>query len=82
MRIFLAGATGVIGSRLLPLLGAAGHEVTGTTRSASRAGAIEGLGGSPVVVDVSERAGIHDLRVRDLGQAVGDTGRLLHTAQS
>lgn len=52
MRIFLAGATGVIGSRLLPLLVAAGHEVAGTTRSPERAGAIERLGGSPVVVDV------------------------------
>ncbi|GAB2481465.1 NAD(P)H-binding protein [Promicromonospora xylanilytica] len=52
MRIFLAGATGVLGSRLLPLLVAAGHDVTGTTRSPSRAGVIEQLGGSPVVVDV------------------------------
>ena len=52
MRIFLAGATGVIGSRLLPLLVAAGHDVTGTTRSTSHAGVIERLGGSPVVVDV------------------------------
>lgn len=52
MRIFLAGATGVIGSRLLPLLVAAGHEVTGTTRSPERAGLIKALGGSPVVVDV------------------------------
>ncbi|WP_020013126.1 NAD-dependent epimerase/dehydratase family protein [Promicromonospora sukumoe] len=52
MRIFLAGATGVIGSRLLPLLVAAGHEVTGTTRSPGRASLIEALGGSPVVVDV------------------------------
>lgn len=52
MRIFLAGATGVIGSRLLPLLVAAGHEVAGTTRSPERAGAIGRLGCSPVVVDV------------------------------
>lgn len=52
MRIFLAGATGVIGSRLLPLLVAAGHDVTGTTRSAKRAGMIEKAGGAPVVVDV------------------------------
>ncbi|MGW2095106.1 NAD-dependent epimerase/dehydratase family protein [Promicromonospora sukumoe] len=52
MRIFLAGATGVIGSRLLPLLVAAGHDVAGTTRSPDRAGMIERLGGSPVVVDV------------------------------
>ncbi|MFD7025715.1 NAD-dependent epimerase/dehydratase family protein [Promicromonospora sukumoe] len=52
MRIFLAGATGVIGSRLLPLLVAAGHDVAGTTRSPDRAGMIERLGGSPFVVDV------------------------------
>lgn len=52
MRIFLAGATGVIGSRLLPLLVADGHDVTGTTRSAERADMIEKAGGTPVVVDV------------------------------
>lgn len=52
MRIFLAGATGVIGSRLLPLLVAAGHDVTGTTRSPERVALIEEAGGSPVVVDV------------------------------
>ncbi|MEV0952966.1 NAD-dependent epimerase/dehydratase family protein [Promicromonospora sp. NPDC050249] len=52
MRIFLAGATGVIGSQLLPLLVAAGHDVTGTTRSAERAGIIEKAGGDPVAVDV------------------------------
>jgi nucleoside-diphosphate-sugar epimerase len=52
MRIFLAGTTGVIGSRLLPLLVAAGHDVTGTTRSVEPAGIIEKAGGTPVVVDV------------------------------
>ncbi|MBE1878701.1 NAD-dependent epimerase/dehydratase family protein [Myceligenerans pegani] len=52
MRIFLAGATGVIGSRLLPLLVAAGHDVAGTTRLRERAGMIERAGGSAVVVDV------------------------------
>jgi nucleoside-diphosphate-sugar epimerase len=49
VRIFLAGATGVIGSPLLPLLVAAGHEVTGTTRASERAGQIGTLGGNPVV---------------------------------
>ena len=33
VRVFLAGATGVIGRRLVPMLIAAGHEVTGMTRS-------------------------------------------------
>ena len=52
MRIFLAGAAGVIGRRLTPLLVLMGHEVTGTTRSAANAGQIEASCGRPVVVDV------------------------------
>lgn len=39
MRILVAGSTGVIGSRLVPLLEAVGHEVTGLARSSGRAGA-------------------------------------------
>jgi uncharacterized protein YbjT (DUF2867 family) len=52
MRIFLAGATGVIGSRLLPLLVGAGHEVAGMTRSESKAAQLEAAGADPVVCDV------------------------------
>jgi uncharacterized protein YbjT (DUF2867 family) len=52
MRIFLAGASGVIGRRLTPLLVEAGHEVAGTTRSAAKAELVRGLGAEPVVVDV------------------------------
>ena len=39
MRVFVAGATGVIGQYLVPSLVAAGHEVTGTTRSTTKAAA-------------------------------------------
>lgn len=52
MNIFLAGATGVIGRRLVPLLRDAGHAVTGTSRSEERASALEVLGARGVVVDV------------------------------
>jgi nucleoside-diphosphate-sugar epimerase len=52
MRIFLAGATGVIGRPLMALLVRAGHQVTGTTRSAAKAGMISAAGASPAVVDV------------------------------
>ncbi|HVX32291.1 MAG TPA: NAD-dependent epimerase/dehydratase family protein [Solirubrobacterales bacterium] len=52
MRIFLAGASGVIGRRLVPLLVGAGHEVAGTTRSPERAERVRELGARPVVVDV------------------------------
>ncbi len=50
MRVFLAGATGVIGVRLVPLLLAAGHEVAGMTRSQPEV--VERLGAEPVVCDV------------------------------
>jgi nucleoside-diphosphate-sugar epimerase len=52
MRIFLAGATGAIGRRLLPLLIADQHEVTGTTRSPDKAKALRKAAARAVVVDV------------------------------
>ena len=54
MRIFVAGATGAIGKRLVPTLRANGHEVVGTTRSAAKVGDLRALGAEPVVLDVLE----------------------------
>jgi nucleoside-diphosphate-sugar epimerase len=58
VRIFVAGATGVIGVRLVPLLVAGGHAVAGMTRSADRAGELAGLGAEPVVCDVFDAGGL------------------------
>src|SRR5262245_54037645 len=58
MRIFLAGAGGAIGRRLTPLLVLMGHEVTGTTRSADKAGTIEAMCARPVVVDAFDAAAL------------------------
>lgn len=58
MRIFLAGATGVIGTRLIPLLVAGGHAVAGLTRSAERASLIRDLGAEPVICDVYDAAAL------------------------
>jgi nucleoside-diphosphate-sugar epimerase len=52
VRIFVAGATGVIGSRLVPLLVADGHAVAGMTRSTHKADLLRELGAEPVVCDV------------------------------
>jgi nucleoside-diphosphate-sugar epimerase len=52
MKIFVAGAGGVIGRRLVPMLREAGHSVVGTTRSTERAKAVRLLGAEPVIVDV------------------------------
>jgi nucleoside-diphosphate-sugar epimerase len=51
MKVFVAGATGAIGTQLLPRLRAAGHDVTGMTRSPARVGALQALGAQPVVAD-------------------------------
>jgi nucleoside-diphosphate-sugar epimerase len=58
MRVFVAGATGVIGRILVPLLVTAGYEVTGTTRAADRVAAIEATGAHAVVVDAFDRAAL------------------------
>jgi nucleoside-diphosphate-sugar epimerase len=49
--VFVAGASGAIGRPLVPRLLAAGHEVTGSTRSRERAEAIRAAGATPVLVD-------------------------------
>ncbi len=51
MRIFLAGASGVIGVRLLRRLIADGHEVAGMTRSPAKTQALRALGAHAVVCD-------------------------------
>jgi nucleoside-diphosphate-sugar epimerase len=60
MRIFLAGASGVIGTRLVPLLVGGGHTVAGTTRSAEKAERVRGLGAEPVVVDVYDAEALRE----------------------
>jgi nucleoside-diphosphate-sugar epimerase len=54
-RVFLAGATGVIGRRLTPLLLAAGYTVIATTRDPARVDGLRALGAEPIVVDVLDR---------------------------
>lgn len=51
MRVFLAGATGAIGQRLVPLLVDAGHEVVGTTTTPSKMDGLRISGATPVVLD-------------------------------
>ena len=56
MRIFLAGAAGAIGRRLVPLLLGAGHHVVGTTRSAEKADVLRAAGVEPIVLDIFDTA--------------------------
>ena len=54
MKVFVAGATGAIGRRLVPQLVAGGHEVVGMTRTASKQDLVRSLGARPVVADALE----------------------------
>lgn len=60
MRIFLAGGTGAIGRRLIPLLRERGHEVTATTRSKSKLETLRRDGAEPVMLDAFDRKAVHE----------------------
>ena len=55
MKIFMAGASGVVGRSLIPLLTAQGHTVSGTTRNPNKADLLRSFGAEPAVVDVYDR---------------------------
>jgi nucleoside-diphosphate-sugar epimerase len=55
VRVFLAGASGVIGPPLISRLAQEGHEVVATTRSEGKAGRLRELGAEPVIADVFDR---------------------------
>jgi nucleoside-diphosphate-sugar epimerase len=52
MKIFVTGGTGVVGTRAVPALVAAGHEVTAVARSNGKADLVRALGATPVAVDL------------------------------
>jgi nucleoside-diphosphate-sugar epimerase len=51
MKVFVAGATGALGKRLVPALVANGHDVVGMTRTAAKQDLVRSLGARPVVAD-------------------------------
>jgi 2-alkyl-3-oxoalkanoate reductase len=60
MRVFVAGATGAIGARLVPQLVERGHEVIGTSRSPERADRLRGQGAEPVVLDLLDPRAVQE----------------------
>ena len=58
MRVFVAGASGAIGTRLVPRLIEAGHEVIGTSRSAGNADRVRALGAHPIDLDLLDREAV------------------------
>jgi uncharacterized protein YbjT (DUF2867 family) len=64
MKVFVAGATGALGRRLVPLLASNGHTVVGTTRTPSKAEALRAAGATPVILDALDRDAVIDALTR------------------
>jgi nucleoside-diphosphate-sugar epimerase len=64
MRVFVAGASGVIGRRLLPRLVERGHEVVATTRSPEKGDRLRALGAAPLVMDGLDAASVGEAVAR------------------
>jgi nucleoside-diphosphate-sugar epimerase len=88
MRIFLAGATGLIGVRLVQLMLAEGHVVAGMTRTTGKLGGLRSAGATPVLCDVFDEkslaAAVKDFRpdllvhqVTDLPDRIEDLDEFL-----
>jgi nucleoside-diphosphate-sugar epimerase len=58
MRVFVAGASGAIGVRLVPQLIDRGHEVIGTSRSSDKAQRLRALGAEPIALDLLDREAV------------------------
>jgi hypothetical protein len=76
MRIFLAGATGVIGVRLVPLMLAEGHVVAAMTRTPAKVDGLCAAGVTPVLCDLFDResliAAVKDFRPDVIAHQVTD----------
>lgn len=70
VKVFLAGATGAIGRRLVPRLVEAGHEVTAITRSKEKLGMLGELGARPVLCDVFDGGRLETVVARAKPDAV------------
>jgi nucleoside-diphosphate-sugar epimerase len=60
MRVFVAGASGALGSRLVPQLVEAGHEVIGSHTAPGKAELLRSLGAKPVRLDVLDARAVRD----------------------
>jgi nucleoside-diphosphate-sugar epimerase len=70
MRVFVAGASGAIGSRLVPQLIDAGHDVIGTHNSPSSAELLRALGAKPVRLDLLDAGAVHKAVLENEPEAI------------
>jgi nucleoside-diphosphate-sugar epimerase len=82
MRIFITGATGVVGRRLVPMLRARGDDVTAVVRSPAKAAALVRAGARPIAVDLFDARAVRDAMlghdaVINLATHIPSTARML-----
>ena len=70
MRVFVAGASGAIGTRLVPQLVDRGHQVIGTSRSADKAEQIGALGADPVALDLLDARAVREAVLKAAPDAI------------
>ncbi|HEU0132886.1 MAG TPA: NAD(P)-dependent oxidoreductase [Mycobacteriales bacterium] len=70
MRVFVAGAGGAVGRRLVPMLVERGHEVVGTTRTPAKVETLRRLGAEPVLLDGLDAAAVGEAVARAEPDAV------------
>jgi 2-alkyl-3-oxoalkanoate reductase len=70
MRVYVAGATGAIGRRLVPRLLARGHAVVATTRTPAKVAELRAMGAEAVVVDGLDGAAVGEAVARAQPDAV------------
>src|SRR5437763_265766 len=70
MRVFVAGATGVLGRQLLPMLVSAGHDVWGLTRTPDKVELIRAEGAEPIIADALDANSIMAAVIRTAPEVV------------
>jgi 2-alkyl-3-oxoalkanoate reductase len=70
MRVFVAGASGALGSRLVPQLIDAGHEVTGTHHSPANGELLRTLGAKPVALDLGDAGAVRKAVIENEPEAI------------
>lgn len=70
MRVFVAGGSGAVGRRLVPMLVARGHEVVATTRTPAKLESLRALGARPVVMDGLDAGSVGEAVARAVPDAI------------
>jgi 2-alkyl-3-oxoalkanoate reductase len=70
MRVLVTGASGVVGTNLIPRLAARGHDVVATTRSPRKLDALRALGAEPVILDGLDEVAVGETVARVAPEAI------------